>query len=176
MPPTYFGVNPSFDTWPEMNWLSNLPQNTFFSLWLRNPILSPLQLPLGHPLYVISFHYEPFDYEWVQREASRVSAPVIILNDGDIYDTTLPPNCFFYNYISWHQHIDQIRKWFPYQQPRNPKHKISAICNRITTYKLVAFTALAEYLGVENNIVKLGTWLEEQHVNHRRPLHIPELN
>jgi hypothetical protein len=176
MSPPYFSTNFCEDKWTEINWLKNLPADTFFALRLKNPSLTTLLLPLDHSLYVISFHSEPFDHQWVQAQAKRVQAPVIVLNDGSIYDTVFPSNCYFYNYYSWHYHIDTMRSWYPEQRPRNPQFKISTICNRITTAKLLAFTALVEFVGLENNLVKLSTWLNEKNVNYRQPLPFPELD
>ena len=178
MPATYCGTNPQLTAWPELEWLHMLPSDTFYALWLRNPSSfgSKISLPVGHCLYVISFHYEPFDYEWVVKQCAKVNAPVLILNDAEIYNFALPANCFFYNYYSWHYHIEKIQSWFPDIQNKNLQYKVSAVCNRITTHKLVAFTALAEHLGLEHNLVKLGTWLEEKNVNYRKPTNVEELD
>jgi len=159
--------------WPEINWLAELPKNTFFALWVKSPYPT---LPLGHNLYVVTFHQERFDPDWLLEQANLVKAPIVVLNDGSIYNFAFPSNVHFFNYYSWHYHIQQIMKWYPNRQFRNLKYKISNVCNRITQSKLLIFTALMEYHARDQLLVKLGDWLEEKNVHFRQPTGLPELD
>ena len=159
--------------WPEINWLAELPKDTYFALWVRDPY--PI-LPKGHNLYVVTFHQEPFDPDWLLAQANRIEAPIVVLNDGSAYDFPFPSNVHFFKYYSWHYHMQQIMSWFPDRQPRNLKYKISNVCNRITQSKLLIFTALMEYHTKDQLLVILGDWLEEKNVHFRQPTGIIELD
>jgi hypothetical protein len=174
MPPEYFGTTPNTDFWDEMNWIKDLPKDTFFSLWLKIPPAH--DLPPGHPLYLMAYLDEPVEIDWLTRQAANISQPIIILNDGSVYDFPLPSNVYFYQYHSWHYHMNKIMTWFPERKSRDIKFKASAVCHRITHSKVLIFTALMEHLGRDELLVKLSDWLEEKNVYHRRPSHVPELD
>jgi len=167
MPEAVYG-SPTFPLgWPEMNWLAELPRDTYFALWVNLPSLDSRQitLPPGHSLYVITFHQEHFDVDWIMQQVTRIDAPVIILNDGSCYNIPLPPNVYFYNYHSWHHHLDTIMRWHPNRQPRNIKYKVSNICNRVSQSKMFVFTALIENLNRSELLIKLGDWVEDKNVH-----------
>lgn len=159
--------------WPEINWLAELPKHTYFALWLRHHCPN---LPKGHDLYVVSFHQEPLHEDWLLSQANEIDAPIVVLNDGSIYDFQFPPNVHFFNYYSWHYHMQKIMEWFPERQPRNLKYKISNVCNRITQSKLLIFTALMQYHARDQLLVILGDWMEEKNVHYRQPTGIDELD
>jgi hypothetical protein len=169
MPEPVFG-RPEFPLkWPEINWLQELPENTFYFLWANQPstnLVRKIELPLGHPMYVITFHQERFDWEWIIAQSKRITdVPIIILNDGSVYDLPLPPNVRFYNYYSWHEHIDRVRNWWPDPQPKNIRYKVSNVCNRVTQSKLLIFTALMQYLKRDELLVKLANWVQDKNVH-----------
>ena len=156
--------------WSELDWLADLPQDTYFVINPSLPSLfhKPMDLPLGHSLYVISFHQERFDSDWIYEQAKRVTdAPIVILCDGSIYDFAVPSNVHFYTFHSWHYHMDLVMKMFPERQVRtNIKYKASTICNRVTQSKMLIFTALIEYLDSKDILVKLGDWIQEKNVHN----------
>lgn len=169
-PSTLLGVRPFPIPWKDYEWFENLPADTYFALWIRGPIGSsgqPIELPLGHDLYVISFHYEHLDCEWIIRQVEKIKQPIIILNDGSSYDFPWPENVYFFSFYSWHIHLRQIMTWFPTRHPRKLKYKISAVCNRITQSKLIATTSVLENFPRDQILVKLGTWLDEKNVHNR---------
>jgi hypothetical protein len=174
MPDHVAGCNVFPVGWPEINWLAELSPRTYFSLWTQvdaQPIL-----PVGYPLYVVTFHQERFDPDWLLSQAALIDAPIIVLNDGSVYDFPFPPNVHFFQYYSWHYHMQKIMEWFPDRQARNVKYKISNVCNRITQSKLLIFTALMEYHDRDQLMVVLGDWLEEKNVHFRQPTEIAELD
>ena len=178
MPLPVFGQLPILIEWPELNWINDLPKDTYVALWVRIPSLCypPVNLPLGHSLYVVTFHQEHFDLEWIITQSKRIDAPIVILNDGSCYNFPFSSNVHFFNYYSWHYHMEQMMSWFPIRQPKQVKYKISAICNRITQSKLLIFTALIEYHQQDNLLIKLGDWLEEKNVHFRQPTGVNELD
>jgi hypothetical protein len=178
MPDPVFGPLNFPLAWPELDWLQDLPRKTYFALWLNIPSLSnvPIDLPQGHPLYVISFHQEMFDVDWVMYQAKNIDAPIIVLNDGSCYNIPLPSNVFFYNYHSWHYHLDTIMRWHPTRQCRNIKYKVSNICNRVSQSKMLVFTALIKHLNRNELLIKLGDWVEEKNVHHWTPTGMMELD
>jgi hypothetical protein len=167
MPDSYYGELKFPLEWPELNWLHLLPKNTYLALWVNLPSCSDrkIKLPIGRPLYVVSFHQERFDSDWILEQTQNINAPIIILCDESTYDFPLPANVYVYKFYSRHHHIDQIIQWFPEKQPRNIKYKVSNICNRVTQSKLIVFTALMEYLLREDLLVKLGDWVELKNVH-----------
>jgi hypothetical protein len=46
---------------------------------------------------VLTFHYEPFDVAWIMRQINRITATIIILNDGEFYNFPTRPNVFLYS-------------------------------------------------------------------------------
>jgi hypothetical protein len=164
----YLGLANGPFEWDEIDWLRELGNDVYYAVLLRLPGWNNLQLPPGHKLYVISF-IEPFDVEWLTEQLKHIDAPVIILTDGEFYDYPLPKNVKTYTYHSWHKQINTLMEWWPNRQPRIITHKVSALCNRITQSKMVVFTALMEYLGESDCIVKLSEWLEEKNVHYREP-------
>lgn len=146
-----------------VEWLQNLPASTYFSLWTG---WHEFDLPLGYNLYVVSFHLETVSVEWVNRQAQRVDAPIILLSDLNYYDYPFESNVHPYTYYLWHYQTKQIVQWFPKTVPKNIKYKASAFCNRITQSKMLIFTALSEQLG-SSCLLKLDDWLEEKNIHWR---------
>jgi hypothetical protein len=155
-----------------VEWLQELPSNTYFALWLRWP---GFDLPLGYDLYVVSFHLEVVDVEWVNCQTTKVAAPIVLLSDANYYNYPFNDNIYPYTYYYWHNQIDTIKKWFPTKVEKNPKYKASAFCNRITQSKMIVFTALAEFLK-DQALLKLDDWLEEKNVHFRGKTGIKKLD
>jgi hypothetical protein len=155
-----------------VEWLRQLPNNTYYALWLRWP---NFDLPMGYNLYIVSFHLEPVDVEWVTKQASRVNAPVVVLSDLNYYEYQFPKNVTTYTYYYWHVQLEKIKQWFPNKIEKHLKFKASAFCNRITQSKMIVFTALAEHLG-SHALLKLDDWLEEKNVHYRNSTGIKQID
>ena len=151
-----------------VDWMRHLPISTYLALWLRWPTLD---LPSNQNAYVVSFHLEAVDCDWLDRQAARISAPIVVLYDGQYYDWPHADNIIPVTYCYWHKQIEKMLQWFgPVKEIKRSKpHKASAFCSRITQSKLLVFAALAEYVGIDNCLLVLSTWLEEKNVHYRQP-------
>lgn len=151
-----------------VSWMKQLPNSAFLALWLRWPTFD---LPPDRSVYVVSFHLEPVDTDWLDRQAARIPAPIIVLHDGQYYDWPHADNIIPMTYIYWHQQLDTMIQWFGAikEIKRSKTHLASAYCSRITQSKLLTFTALAEYVGMDRCMLTLSDWLEEKNVHYRQP-------
>jgi len=148
-----------------MSWIRDLPQTVYLALWQRWP---DQDLPIGHNAYLVSFHLEAIDVDWLDRQCQSIDAPIIVLFDGSYYDWPRPSNLYPISYFYWHHQLDLMRSWFgesTYHQGKT--HKVSAVCSRITQSKLLSFTAIAEYIGTNHALLVLSDWLEEKNVHNR---------
>ena len=171
----YYGTNPDIEKWQwkDIKWFKDLPKNTFFAFCTSHS----QDLPMGYSLYVVLFCDEPVDINWLQTQIDNIKdAPVILLNDGHIYDFPLSSNFYFYSFTSWHYHIDNIIGFFPEKKPRNEIYKASAVCHRITLSKLLVTTSLLETFNRNDILVKLSDWLELKNVNYKEPTNINQLD
>ena len=155
-------------------WLKDLADSTWLALWQRWPTDD---LPLGYDSYVVSFHLEAVDVDWLDRQCELTSSPIVVLFDGSYYDwphrDNLFPRCYFY----WHKQCDRIMRWYGKQHHiQSKKYLASAVCHRLTQSKLMIFTALAEYLDPDQTRLVLGTWLQEKNVHYRQPTGHAELD
>lgn len=155
---------PALQATGEMLWLANLPSNTWCSLW-RNWRQTE-DLPKGHNLYVISYHLEAVDLNWVLRQCNQINAPIILLSDSKYYDFPVPQNLHCFTYLYWHKQLEQIQQWFPNQSLKDLKYKASSVCHRVTQSKLIVFTTLAEELK-SDALQILGAWFEDVNFHHK---------
>jgi len=156
-----------------MSFLMHMPNKTYFSLFI--PELSE-DLPKGYEYYVISFH-EPINPFWLAKQSTTLEGKIICLYNGTCYDNVFGDNVFFYQFIDWHLQCDKILQLHGKKDhTKKPKYKIGAINNRITYSKLIAFTAIAEYLGEDSCLLKLGNFLEQKNVNYKQKLGIELLD
>lgn len=178
MPEQWFGKANFPAEWNAMDWARDLPNNTYYALWLRWPSLQnpPPQLPLGHPLYLVAFLDEPFDHEWLLQQALRVESPIIVLNDGYIYDLPVPDNVFYFTFHSWQHQCQRIQAWFPQAVPRLPRFKVSAVCNRLTQSKIMVFAAIMQNFDQQDCLIKLSNWLDEKDAHYRSHTGVQDLD
>jgi hypothetical protein len=149
----------------EVEWVKQLPDTVYLDLWLRWPTHD---LPLGYNAYVLSFHLEAVDTDWIDRQCQRIDAPIVVLHDGSYYDwphaNNVHPKCYYY----YHNQVEKIHNWYgkTFEINLNPQYMVSAYCSRITQSKLIVFTALAEYLDQTQTRLTLSDWLEPKNVHH----------
>jgi hypothetical protein len=131
----------------------NWPKNGYFRLHLIWD--DPDDLPLGYSYYIISWHMEHINFEWLQRQS--VNAPIIVLTDLQIYDKQQwPPNVTPIRWMYWHNALDQMKQIFGTKYTKDIKYKASALCSRISQSKLLITTALLEYVNREDLIISLS--------------------
>ena len=101
----------------------------------------------------------------VRRSSKKISGEIIVLFDGVSNNYTIP-RVRVLSYYYWHIQLKTMLEWFGsnLHQTKQITHKASAFCNRITSTKLITFTALAEYVGVDNCILVLHDWLESNNI------------
>jgi hypothetical protein len=170
--------------WPKPRWFSNSasistisgyhlmeditwPPGGFFHLhsqWHS----SDHQLPKGYKYYVLSWHGEYMDHEWIK--AQNITEPVIVLHDWNHYiPSSLPDNFITIRWIHWHYPLEKMVEWFGTKYTKNIRYKASAFCNRITQSKVWITTALLNYLDETQRLISLSDWLEEKNVHHWEP-------
>ena len=173
--PRHWSGAPSKVPFPEVMWMKDLSDRVYLDLYTGWP---RYDLPLGYDGYLMSFHLEAVDMAWLDRQCVRISAPIIVLHDGNAYDWPHAENLQLLTYYHWHHQIYKMLDWFsPVTHVAQTHDYIaSAICSRITQSKLLSFTALAEYVGIDRCLLILSDWLEEKNIHHRTPTNNPVLD
>lgn len=143
-------------SWTELQWLQSLGEQAYCALWQRWP---KDDLPTGYKLYIVSFHLEAVDINWVERQSELYDANIVVLSDSNFYNWTPPANVYCYTYYWWHEQVKLINQWFPSQKHKNLQYKFSTICNRITQSKLLIFTAIMNH-AKQYSLVKLSDWVD----------------
>jgi len=147
-------------------WIKQLPnKNIYFSLFERWPSSSQFKkhdLPNGYDYYVVSFHLEAVDVEWLKQQ--QVNGTIIVLSEGNHYQLQIP-GVHFVPFYYWHHQLAQMQQWFGVKEKNKPRYKFSAVCNRITQSKIWITTKLLETASAESLIVLNSQFLEEQNVH-----------
>ena len=148
-------------------WISSIPttKKIYLSLFQRWPSHTDYKLPEDYDLHIVSFHLEAVDINWLKEQVKHIKGEIIVLFDGSANNYTIP-KVRFMSYYYWHVQLDKMLEWFGHDdmKPKTITHKASAFCNRISSSKLVTFTALAEYMGTDNCMLALHDWLEAKNI------------
>ena len=132
-------------------WIKKLPsKKIYFALFQRWP---DKNLPAGYDYYIVSFHLEAVDLDWVKRQ--QVSGPIIVLSDGQSYGLDIP-GVHFLPFFYWHYQLQQMQEWFGVKEKSTPKYKFSAVCNRISQSKVWTTTKLLES-AKESSLIVLNS-------------------
>lgn len=159
VPQPIAGLQDTIPSYPGYEWIKKLPnKKIYFALFQR---LANPDLPIGYDYYIVSFHLEAVDLDWLKRQ--HVTGPIIVLSDGQSYNFKIP-NVHFLPFFYWHHQLEQMQEWFGIREKTTPKYKFSAVCNRITQSKLWITTKLLE-TARESSLVILSSWLEEKNVH-----------
>lgn len=156
----------------EVQWLKQMPNNTYCALWQRWP---DKDLPLGYDQYVVSFHLEVIDVEWINKQTKNIQAPIIVLSDSNVYDYNFANNVHCYTYYYWHHQLKKMQDWHGHQTPVEKTYKFSAVCNRITQSKIWITTKLLEN-AQDTSLIILSDWLEEKNVHNWQLTGRPKLD
>ena len=142
---------------------TNLPPGGYFHLhtvW-NNPEL----MPKGYDYYIVSFHLEQINFEWLEKQ--QFHKKIIVLIDFNTYpNSKWPPNCIPLRWIYWHHALNQMIELFGTEYIKNIKYKASAFCNRISQSKLIVTTALLEKLTKNELLVSVSDWLVDKDVHN----------
>ena len=154
------GTSDNIPQFPGYEWIHQLPnKKIYFALFQRWP---KQDLPQGYDYYIVSFHLEAVNIDWLKRQ--QVTGPIVVLFDGQDYDLKIP-GMYFVPFYYWHYQLDTMIEWFGIQEKSTPKYKFSAVCNRITQSKLWITTKLL-LEARQSSLVVLNTWLDEKNVHH----------
>jgi hypothetical protein len=160
VPNPCYGTKEQLQSWLGYRWISKLPnKKIYFALFQCWP---DQDLPAGYDYYIVSFHLEVIDVNWLKRQ--QVAGPIIVLADGQSYDFKIP-GVHFLTFFYWHYQLEQIKKWFDVKEKIKPKYKFSAVGNRISQSKIWITTKLLE-TARESSLIVLNSWLEEKNVHY----------
>jgi hypothetical protein len=156
------GTKDNIPQFPGYEWIRKLPnKKIYFALfqgWNKQ------NLPQGYDNYIVSFHLEAVDIDWLKQQ--QVTGTIVVLFDGQAYDLKIP-GVYFVPFYYWHYQLDTMIEWFGVQEKVKvkPKYKFSAVCNRITQSKLWITTKLLETTR-DSSLVVLNSWLKEKNVHN----------
>ena len=154
------GTKDSIPQFPGYEWIQQLPDKKIYFALFQG--WNNQDLPQGHDYYIVSFHLEAVNIDWLKRQ--QVTGPIVVLFDGQDYDLKIP-GVYFVPFYYWHYQLDTMIEWFGMQEKSKPKYKFSAVCNRITQSKLWITTKLLQEAG-QSSLVVLNTLLNEKNVHH----------
>ena len=126
-------VHKIYPSWHTLPW----PKDTVFALNLQWPG-TWCKLPQGHSLYVVTFHLEQMDVDWVRELAIREpNSKVLVITDNPCkHSDWWPKNCVTACWMTWHHQINAIRGLYGMAiGPNAPTHKVSSLCFRTDQYK-----------------------------------------
>lgn len=149
--------------------LKSLGRGFYFlhSMWPSYGHPKRVDLPVDYDYYVVSCHLEHIDFEWLGQQTV---GPIIVLSDFNYYHNDYDlEDVYFLRWMDWHRALDQMKQWFGSVFHKDIKYKASLFCNRITQAKLIAFTAVMEYLDNSQVLTSLNTWLELKNVHDWQP-------
>jgi len=158
------GTQDTVPSFPGYEWIKKLPnKRIYFALFQRWPTItrSTQNLPTGYDYYIVSFHLEAVDIDWLKKQ--QVTGPIIVLADGQSYNFTIP-GVQFLPFFYWHHQFEQMHKWFGIKEKTNPQYKFSAVCNRISQSKVWITTKLLN-VARESSLIILNSFLEEKNVH-----------
>lgn len=123
-------------------------------------------LPSGFDYYLVSYHIEPINLEWLKQQ--NVDGKIVVLFPGRDYNLSIP-NVQFISYIELHNDLNKMIKWHGVKDiPSKKKYKFGTVCNRVTQGKIWTTTQILE--SESNSLVILNTdWIEDKNVHNWQP-------
>jgi hypothetical protein len=151
------------DTIPSIagyEWIQKLPnKKIYFALFQGWP---QKNLPSGYDYYIVSFHYEAVDINWLKQQ--KITGVIIVLSDGQSYGLTIP-GVHFLPFFYWHYQLKTMQAWHGVKERNVSKYKFSAVCHRISQSKIWSTTKLLESAS-ESSLIALSSWLDEKNVHN----------
>lgn len=150
---------PHHDVYP---WVSKLPKNkkiycSFWCHWQSD------DLKKGYDYYIVSFHTENINYEWLVQQ--EVDGKILVLFPGRSYDCKIP-NVTLIGYTELHNDLNKMITWFGTNEISwNKKYKFSTICNRVTQGKIWTTTQILEN-NTDSLVIHNPDWIEDKNVHN----------
>lgn len=144
-------VQSIYSTWHKLNW----PTDTVFALNLQWPN-KWCTLPSGRSLYVLTFHSEQVDVDWIRELAIKESnSTILVVSEFTIQKSPWwPENCVFASWVTWHYQVNEIRKMYGMATtPNTPERKISSLCFRSEQFKYYVTGYLLQKVSVDDMII-----------------------
>jgi hypothetical protein len=166
-PPPYRGTPFNFPVIKSYEWVTQLPANKkiFMALWQGWEDTD--DLPAEYDYYILSYHLEAVHLEWIKQQAAKLDKPIVVLFDGQSYNTVIS-NVTFVSFYYWHEQLRKIQNWFGIQDRTVPNYKFSAICNRVSQSKVWITTKLLE-TAKDQSLIGLNNWVELKNVHDWQP-------
>ena len=126
--------------------------NHFYAFNLAWP---EFNLPAHHNKYVVSFHTEYIDIDWLMAQSNAVyPKPVLAITDFEITPQEWPDNITFAQCITMHTQLEIAKTIYGIQnQPMQPKYKISSLSYRVTQYKNFVTAYIKQYCNAQDIIL-----------------------
>jgi hypothetical protein len=153
-----------FDIYP---WVKQLPadKKILCDFWKNWSDFSGDLVP-GFDYYIISYHIENINIDWLTKQRQLVDGKFIVLFPGNSYHYQLADTEFI-SYIDWHNDIEKIISWHGQQSiPKKKKFKFSAVCNRITQSKIWVTTKLLETAHSESLLLHNPSNFQNKNVHN----------
>lgn len=163
-PVSWHGIPSEFTRSDVYPWVTDLPidKKIYCAFWQNWATIS---LPPEFDFYIISYHTENVNLDWLKDQRSKIDGKFIILFPGNSYSYHLP-NTEFISYNDWHQDIDKIFSWHGTGVTQHQKKfKFSAVSNRITQSKIWVTTKLLECNATDYLILHNPFYLQEKNVH-----------
>lgn len=150
-----------FDVYPWMHELKNRT-DVYCSFWAG---WDKTELPTGYNFYLITYHIETIDYDYLVEQSARVDGKIVVVFPGRSYDVNLS-NVTLIGYIELHNDLSKMIEWFGVQDTNpNKQYKFSTVCNRVSQGKAWTTTQVLE--SEPNSLVILNPdWIEDKNVHN----------
>jgi len=156
----------------------SISTDTFVGVNLAWP---DFDLPLNYRRYVISFHTEYLDIDWIIKQATRIYPKhMLLISDFDIKSGfPWPDNIKFSQYVSLSQQLKvsiERSGIIPVNEISNPKYKISSLSFRISQSKKFVTAYLLKYFPHDYMILSYHNHLGKAEDHHGYPGHYTVFN
>lgn len=174
-PDVWQGTPQQFPYLGEYPWVAQLPDHRriYCAFWMHWHKL--FDLPPDYDYYLVSYHTENVNLEWLRRQTAMGRSNIIVLFPGNSYELDIP-GVEFLSYIDWDLDLAKMIEWWgvPALNDHRP-YKFSAVCNRISQSKVWITTKLLES-AKDDSFVILNDYIEEKNVHGWNECGDPELD
>lgn len=141
----------------------------FYGLNLQWPTFD---FPDNFDCYLISFHTEYIDCDWLQQQTKNVYPnQVFLVSDYNIVDTSIWPDnlhCIQVHTLHWQLETAKLFAGAN-TKPDMPVHKISSLSMRITQYKKFVTAYILNNFDPQEYVLSWNNWLAKDNDLHGLP-------